>query len=130
MNLLLDTYVFLWFVIHSPRLSKAMYHQIETADRNRAEVYISAASLWEVVIKIQLKKLTADPDEFAAKIADSRFQELPVSVRHTLAHEQLPLHHRDPFDRILLAQAHVEHLRLLTSDSSLKPYGPVCQVVS
>jgi PIN domain nuclease of toxin-antitoxin system len=100
MNLLLDTYVFLWFVIHSPRLSKAMYHQIETADRNRAEVYISAAFLWVVVIKIQLKKLTADPDEFAAKIADSRFQELPVSVRHTLALEQLPLHHRDPFDRI------------------------------
>jgi PIN domain nuclease of toxin-antitoxin system len=126
MNLLLDTYVFLWFVIHSPRLSKAMYHQIETAP----EVYISAASLWEVVIKIQLKKLTADPDELAAKIADSGCQELPVSVRHTLALEQLPLHHRDPFDRILLAQAHVEHLRLLTSDSNLKPYGPVCLVVS
>jgi PIN domain nuclease of toxin-antitoxin system len=96
MNLLLDTYVFLWFVIHSPRLSKAMYNQIETAP----EVYISAASLWEVVIKIQLKKLTADPDELAAKIADSGCQELPVSVRHTLALEQLPLHHRDPFDRI------------------------------
>ena len=73
-----------------------MYQQIETAP----EVYISTASLWEVVIKIQLKKLTADPGELTAKIADSGFQELAVSVRHTLALEQLLLHHRDPFDRI------------------------------
>jgi PIN domain nuclease of toxin-antitoxin system len=126
MNLLLDTHVFLWFVIHSPRLSKTLYHQIETTP----VVYISAASLWEVVIKIQLNKLSADPNELAAKIADSGFQELPVSVMHTLALERLPLHHRDPFDRILLAQAQVEHVRLLTCDSSLKPYGPVCQVIS
>lgn len=103
-----------------------MYHQIETT----SEVYISAASLWEVVIKIQLKKLSADPDELAANIADSGFQELSVSVRHALALKQLPLHHRDPFDRILSAQAHVEGLRLLTCDSNLKPYGPVCQMVS
>jgi len=126
MNLLLDTHVFLWFVIQSPRLSEAIYHQIETTPA----VYVSAASLWEVVIKIQLKKLSADPDELAAKITASGFQELPVSVPHTLALKQLPLHHRDPFDRILLAQAHVEHLRLLTCDSTLKPYGPVCQLIS
>lgn len=126
MNLLLDTHVFLWFVIQAPQLSKAIYRQIETAP----VVYISAASLWEVVIKIQLKKLAADPNELAAKSAESGFQELPVSVLHTLALERLPLHHRDPFDRILLAQAHVEHLSLLTYDASLKPYGPVCQVVS
>ncbi|UVT15871.1 MAG: type II toxin-antitoxin system VapC family toxin [Nitrospira sp.] len=125
MNLLLDTHIFLWFVILSPRLSKAVYHQIE----NTPVVYISAASLWEVVIKIQLKKLSADPDELAAKIGDSGFQELPVSVPHALALEHLPLHHRDPFDRILLAQAHVENLRLLTCDSSLKAYGPLCQII-
>jgi PIN domain nuclease of toxin-antitoxin system len=126
MNLLLDTHVFLWFVIQSPRLSKGLYQQIETTP----VVYVSAASLWEVVIKIQLKKLFANPVELAAKIADSGFQELPVSVAHTLPLERLPFHHRDPFDRILLAQAHAEHLRLLTADSSLTPYGPVCQVVS
>lgn len=125
MNLLLDTHVFLWFVIQSPRLSKAIYHQIETTP----VVYISAASLWEIVIKIQLNKLAADPNELAAKIADSGFQELPVSVLHTLALERLPLHHRDPFDRILVAQAQVEHLRMLTCDASLKPYGPVCQML-
>jgi PIN domain nuclease of toxin-antitoxin system len=124
-NLLLDTHVYLWFVIQSPRLSSNVYHQIETAP----VVYISAASLWEVVIKIQVKKLSADPEELADKIADSGFQELPVSVTHTLALERLPLHHRDPFDRILLAQAHVEHLRLLTYDVGLKPYGSVCQVI-
>lgn len=126
MNLRLDSHVFLWFVIHSPRLSKVMYHQIETT----SEVYISAASLWEVVIKIQLKKLATDPDELTAKIADGGFQQLPVSVRHALALKHLPLHHHDSFDRILLAQAHVEALRLLTCDPSLKPYGPVCQMVS
>ncbi|BCA53886.1 MAG: type II toxin-antitoxin system VapC family toxin [Nitrospira sp.] len=125
MNLLLDTHVFLWFVIQSPRLSKTIYHQIETTP----VVYISAASLWEIVIKIQLNKLAADPNELAAKIADSGFQELPVSVLHTLALERLPLHHRDPFDRILVAQAQVEHLRMLTCDASLKPYGPVCQML-
>jgi PIN domain nuclease of toxin-antitoxin system len=125
MNLLLDTHVFLWFVIQSPRLSKSIYHQIETTP----VVYISAASLWEIVIKIQLNKLAADPNELAAKIADSGFQELPVSVLHTLALERLPLHHRDPFDRILVAQAQVEHLRMLTCDASLKPYGPVCQML-
>jgi len=125
MNLLLDTHVFLWFVIQSPRLSKTIYHQIETTP----VVYISAASLWEIVIKIQLNKLAADPNELSAKIADSGFQELPVSVLHTLALERLPLHHRDPFDRILVAQAQVEHLRMLTCDASLKPYGPVCQML-
>ena len=83
-----------------------------------------------MVIKIQLKKLVADPDELAAKLAASGFQELPVSVPHTLALERLPFHHRDPFDRILVAQAHVEHLRLLTCDVGLKPYGPVCQVIA
>lgn len=125
MNLLLDTHVYLWFVVQSPRLSKDIYHQIETTPL----VYVSAASLWEMVIKIQVKKLTADPADLAAKIAESGFQELPVSVSHTLALERLPLHHRDPFDRILLAQANVEHLRLLTADSDLKPYGSVCQVI-
>jgi PIN domain nuclease of toxin-antitoxin system len=125
-NLLLDTHVFLWFVIQSPRLLQNIYHQIETTP----VVYVSAASLWEVVIKIQVKKLSADPEELAAKIADSGFQELPVSVAHTLALERLPLHHRDPFDRILLAQAYLEELRLLTADAGLKPYGPVCQVIA
>jgi PIN domain nuclease of toxin-antitoxin system len=125
MNLLLDTHVFLWFVIQSPRLSKSIYHQIETTP----VVYISAASLWEIIIKIQLNKLAADPNELSAKIADSGFQELPVSVLHTLALERLPLHHRDPFDRILVAQAQVEHLRMLTCDASLKLYGPVCQML-
>lgn len=125
MNLLLDTHVFLWFVIQSPRLSKSIYHQIETTPL----VYVSAASLWEVVIKIQVKKLSADPEELATKIEESGFQELTVSVAHTLALERLPLHHRDPFDRILVAQAHVEHLRLLTADTGLKPYGSVCQVI-
>ncbi|MBK9308638.1 MAG: type II toxin-antitoxin system VapC family toxin [Nitrospira sp.] len=126
MNLLLDTHVFLWFVIQSPRLSRSIYHQIETTPL----VYVSAALLWEVVIKIQVKKLSGDPEELAAKIADSGFQELPVSVVHTLALERLPSHHRDPFDRILVAQAYVEHLRLLTADSGLKPYGSVCQVIA
>lgn len=126
MNLLLDTHVYLWYVIQSPRLSKSIYHQIETTP----VVYVSAASLWEVVIKIQVKKLSADPHELAAKITESGFQELPMSVAHTLALERLPLHHCDPFDRILLAQAHVEHLRLLTYDAGLKPYGPVCQVIA
>ena len=102
-----------------------MYQQIETAP----EVYISTASLWEVVIKIQLKKLTPDPGELAAKIADSGFQELPVSVRHTLLLNSCRFTIGTPLTESCWRKP-TSNLRLLTSDSSLKPYGPVCQVVS
>ena len=125
MNLLLDTHVFLWFVIQSPRLSKSLYQQIETTP----VVYVSAASLWEMVIKIQVKKLSADPGELAAKITASGFQELPVSVAHTLALERLPLHHRDPFDRILIAQALCEPAGLVTADAQLEPYSKLVRLI-
>lgn len=101
-----------------------------SSNRDHTLVYLSAASLCEVVIKIQVKELSADPEELFTKIGESGFQELPVSVAHTLALERLLLHHRDPFDRILLAQAHAEHLRLLTADAGLKLYGPVCQMIA
>lgn len=118
MRLLLDTHVFLWAVAGSPRLAPPTRRLIEQAD----EVHVSAASIWEVAIKARLGKIAADPAELAAAIADSGFRELPVSAAHAAGVATLPAHHHDPFDRLLVAQALAEPLRLLTADTQLARY--------
>jgi len=124
-RLLLDTHVFLWAVAGSPRLKPAARRVIEQAE----EVYVSAASIWEIAIKASLGKLQADPDELAAAIVSSGFIELPVGAAHGAAVARLPMHHNDPFDRILIAQALGEPLRLLTVDGVLGQYSDVVVVV-
>ena len=119
MRLLLDTHVFLWAVMGSPLLKTASRKTIEAADR----VYVSSASVWEVAIKRRLGKIDADADDILAAIDASGFVELPVSGLHAAFVAQLPLHHRDPFDRILVAQSITEPLRLMTADAALAPYG-------
>jgi len=91
---------------------------MESAD----EVYVSAASIWEIAIKSRLGKLDADADELAAAIAASGFVELPVRSVHAAATHRLPMHHDDPFDRLLVAQAMSEPLRLLSADAILGRY--------
>lgn len=119
MRLLLDTHVFIWCVDDDPKLSAAAWSMIETADA----VYVSSASLWEVTIKYQLGKLSVEPERLAAAVSPSGFLELPISVRHAVAVARLPALHRDPFDRLLLAQAIGEPLHLLTADAQLEPYS-------
>ena len=119
MRLLLDTHVFLWAVMASPLLKAAQRKVIAGADR----VYVSSASIWEVAIKRRLGKIDADPDELLMAIDSSGFFELAVSGQHAACVAQLPLHHRDPFDRILVAQSLTEPLRLMTADAALAPYG-------
>ena len=125
MRLLLDTHVFLWCVAGSPLLKPALRRVIDGAE----QVHVSAASLWEIAIKARLGKLQADPAELAAAIEPSGFIELPVRAVHAAAVMQLALHHNDPFDRLLVAQAVVEPLRLLTVDAALARYSDVVMVM-
>jgi PIN domain nuclease of toxin-antitoxin system len=125
MRLLLDTHVFLWAVAGSPLLKPATRRFIEDAD----EVYVSAASIWEVAIKARLGKIDADAQELAAAIDASGFLELPVSAAHAAGVARLALHHHDPFDRLLVAQALAEPLKLLTADAVLAKYSDVVVLV-
>jgi PIN domain nuclease of toxin-antitoxin system len=119
MRLLLDTHVFLWAVMGSPLLRSTARKTITSADR----VYVSSASIWEVAIKAKLGKIDADANELLAAIDASGFVELPVTGTHAACVADLPLHHSDPFDRLLVAQSISEPLRLMTADAALAPYG-------
>lgn len=125
MRLLLDTHIFLRAVAGSALLKPPVRRVIESANL----VYVSAASIWEVAIKARLGKIEADPDELAAAIDASGFVELPVRASHAAGVARLALHHSDPFDRLLLAQAIAEPLRLLTADAVLAQYSDVVMLV-
>ena len=125
MRLLLDTHVFLWAVTANRRLKAATRDYLSQADA----VYVSAASIWEIAIKSRLGKIEADPLTLANAIAESGFQELTVTSKHAAAVASLPLHHTDPFDRLLLAQAFMEPLRLVTADEALIAYGGAIEVI-
>jgi PIN domain nuclease of toxin-antitoxin system len=119
MRLLLDTHIYLWVLSDSRRLKADARRRIEAADA----VHVSAVSIWETAIKSALGKVEGDPAEMAASIAGCGFVELPVMARHGAQVALLPLHHHDPFDRLLVAQAQSERLHLLTVDSALEAYG-------
>ena len=125
MRLLLDTHVFLWAVAGSRQLKSATRTMMQAAD----EVMVSSASIWEIAIKVRLGKLAADPVALVAAIVDSGFKELPVRALHAAQVAALPLHHTDPFDRLLIAQAMVEPLRFLTADDVLAKYSELVVLV-
>jgi len=118
MRVLLDTQIYLWVVSDDPSLSQEARKIITDAD----EVFVSSASIWEASIKVGLGKLEADIDELVEEIEAAGFEELPVRARHAALVRTLPDHHRDPFDRILIAQALSEPLRLLTTDEHMPKY--------
>jgi PIN domain nuclease of toxin-antitoxin system len=125
MRLLLDTHIFLWAVAGSRLLKPTARRLIEDAD----EVFVSAASIWEVAIKARLGRIQADPRELAAAIDSSGFVELSVSAVHASGVARLEPHHNDPFDRLLIAQALAEPLRLVTADDMLTRYSDVVLLV-
>lgn len=125
MQLLLDTHVFLWAVAGSPSLKPAVRRLIESAD----EVYVSAASIWKIAIKARLGKIRADPVTLAAAIETSGFLELSVSATHAAGVARLELHHNDPFDRLLIAQALAEPMKLITVDAVLARYSNIVMLV-
>jgi len=85
-------------------------------------VFVSAVSLWEIWLKVSLGKLRV-PNNFEARLAEESFESLPLAASHTSGVSRLPWHHRDPFDRMLLAQARAEGMILLTSDTTMAAYG-------
>ena len=119
MKLLLDTHVLLWWLDDSLRLPPQMRELIADPERT---VFISAATAWEIRIKQKLGKLDL-PADFDAALDTSEFHWLSISRVHADATAHLPFHHRDPFDRILIAQAQCESLILLTVDKRLAAYG-------
>lgn len=118
MRLLLDTHALLWWLDDDPALSEVAREGI--ADPN-SEVLVSAASVWEAEIKAATGRLDLRVD-LLDQIAINRFVELPVTARSAVEAARLPLHHRDPFDRMLIAQARVEGLRLVTRDARVASY--------
>ncbi len=120
MSLLLDTHVFLWWLEDSPRLGAAARDAI--ADPG-VPVYVSAASAWEISIKRVRGRIDLSDEGFALGMREGGFSELPMTAMHGLAAGTLPDHHRDPFDRMLVAQAQTEGLRLVTHDKMLEPYS-------
>jgi PIN domain nuclease of toxin-antitoxin system len=117
-KLLLDTHVVLWWVRDDRRLNNAAREAIATADI----VWVSAATAFEVAIKVSRKRLRV-VEPLPVTVAADNFTELTVTMRHAAELEQLPPHHRDPFDRLLIAQARVEGATIVTHDRALEPYG-------
>ncbi|MFT3801642.1 MAG: type II toxin-antitoxin system VapC family toxin [Burkholderiaceae bacterium] len=126
MRILLDTHVFLWAVASDRRLGASAREKIAQADA----VFVSAASLWEIAIKSRLGKIDGDLGELLAAVEASGFQELPVRGSHAAVVATLPMIHGDPFDRLLVAQAMTEPLRLLTADVLLTGYTDLVMLVT
>lgn len=123
MKLLLDTHTFLWWVGASAELSRKARTAVGSA---RNDCFVSVASAWEIAIKVSLGKLRIEgaldrfvPEQFAL----NGFQALPIDLKHTAHVATLPFHHRDPFDRLLVAQALVEGLGVVTADPVFAKYG-------
>jgi PIN domain nuclease of toxin-antitoxin system len=118
-RILLDTHVLLWALASPARLPQKARTMIDAA-----EVFVSAASIWEISIKHAIGKLSADPHEVLAEVQPSGFELLAISGEHAATVVDLPPVHRDPFDRMLVAQAQHEPMMLVTDDERLVEYGP------
>jgi PIN domain nuclease of toxin-antitoxin system len=118
-RLLVDTHAVLWWLTDDPALPATARATISDPS---AEPFVSIASLWEIAIKCSIGKLSTE-DDLPAVIAEEGFSWLPVSSAHAWEVRALPLHHRDPFDRLLVAQALIERLPVVTADARFAAYG-------
>lgn len=128
MRLLLDTHILLWALADPEKLPERGRALIEDETNS---ILFSAASIWEIAIKSQAGRVNFPfaPDRIAHAAEKTGFTELPVSAKHSAAVCDLPLHHRDPFDRILVAQAIAEPARLLTVDAALRQYSELVEML-
>ena len=117
MGLLLDTHVVLWWLSDDPGLAAEIKDRLD----HEPEVYVSAATIWEVTIKQSIGKFPK-PDDLPERVRDSGFRHLTITADHAIAAGRLPLIHRDPFDRMLVAQARAENLTLVTRDAEIAKY--------
>lgn len=125
MRILLDTHIFLCWIKGDKKLTKPTIAKIQEAE----EIYVSSASIWEIAIKKHLGKLSVDLNALIQEIHNSHFLELPITSRHAVATLGLADFHRDPFDRMLIAQAISEPLLLLTADPTLKQYSELVELI-
>jgi PIN domain nuclease of toxin-antitoxin system len=117
--LLLDTHAFLWWLTDSAKLADEARTAIAEAS---SLVYVSAASIWEIAIKTRLGKVDPGTKHLDKEIASNGFSELKISAQHALTAGNLPLHHDDPFDRMLIAQGQLEALTIVTHDKAFAAY--------
>jgi len=123
MRLLLDSHTFLWFVLKDSQLSRAADALI-TDPAN--DVLVSPATYWEIAIKVGKKKLDllASYDDFMKRgLEGNDFEILPIETKHTSLLTTMPMHHKDPFDRMIISQAIAEHLPVVSVDAAFDPYG-------
>ena len=125
MRLLLDTNVLLWTLSGAARIQRIA--PLILAPEN--EIFVSTVSLWEIATKASIGKLNADVAEIRAAVLASGFYELPVLGEHAVKLAALPLIHRDPFDRMIVAQAMAEPMRLLTGDAQLAAYSELVETI-
>jgi PIN domain nuclease of toxin-antitoxin system len=118
-RLLVDTHVLLWWLTGDRSLSTTARDAIADPEN---EPLVSIASLWEIAIKRSLGKLSA-PEDLPDRIAHERFSWLALGTDHAWEVRRLPMHHRDPFDRLLIAQALIERIPVVTADPRFQPYG-------
>lgn len=119
MRLLIDTQILLWSLMDPAKLGKTGKEFLMDPKHT---VFVSAVSLWEIRIKESIGKLEL-PKNFGLQLGKLQFEELPMTVAHTVALAGLPMLHKDPFDRMLVSQAKAEGLKLLTADRKLEDYG-------
>jgi PIN domain nuclease of toxin-antitoxin system len=118
MRLLLDTNALIWTLVNQRRISRIAIDAIEDEAN---DVFVSVVSVWEIEIKVAKGKLRI-PSDLENALAVQSFEPLAVAMRHVYAVESLPRHHRDPFDRMIIAQAHLEGMTVVTSDSDIRRY--------
>jgi PIN domain nuclease of toxin-antitoxin system len=118
MKLLLDTHILIWWLSQERRLSQSEIDLITDSDNF---IFVSAATAWEIAVKKMIGKLEA-PDDLPAALAINNFLELPITIEHSQNLYRLPLHHNDPFDRIMVAQAMSEDLTFMTRDPKIALY--------
>lgn len=120
MRILLDTHILLWWLKDDRKLYDAAVNIIEDAAN---DIFMSTVNAWEIAIKKSLRRIQIDMDEFLESIKNSGLGVLNITVNHACQISNLPDHHKDPFDRMLIAQSIVEPMRLLTHDDTLIQYG-------
>lgn len=128
MKFLLDTQIFLWMFLHPTKIGAKLWARLRNAEN---DLYLSSASAWEIAIKVRIgkMKLPGNPALYVARRArESNILSLPITEEHALAVAELPMEHTDPFDRILVAQAQLESLTLITSDPVFERYDVKCVI--
>ncbi|MBD1937868.1 type II toxin-antitoxin system VapC family toxin [Microcoleus sp. FACHB-68] len=123
MRVVLDTHTFLWWVTDAPQLSNTVRGIIADSDNT---ILFSAASAWEIVIKVRTGKLILpeEPESYIpSRLAANQFESLPIQMNHVLQVAKLPGYHKDPFDRILIAQSQIEKIPILTIDNLITQYA-------